>query len=413
MTLLSSLYIGASGLAANSLELAVVGDNIANANTIGFKGSRAAFEDVLGQSLVGGSQLGLGTRLQSVQKLIAQGAITSTGIATDLAVSGNGMFVVQGAEGPLYTRAGQFTLNDDGILVNLDGLEVQGFQADATGNITGQLGSLHLTDQTSPPKATTTSTLRGNLDSGATVNPAPFDINDPSGTSNPPPTSVTVFDSLGAPHNVDVYFKKLADGSWEYHAVTDGANVAGGTAGTPVEVGTGPITFDANGNITSGNGSFTFDPSGGANAGQTVSMDFSGVLQHSGAQSMTTSQDGFAAGTLAGVKVDEKGQVVGSFSNGQSRVLGQVAIADVPAPDQLERIGGNLYRATPGAGEINVGAPGSGDRGSIVAGALEQSNVDLSSELVRMIVAQRSFQANSKTLSTADSLLAELIQIKR
>ncbi len=424
MTLFSSLYIGASGLAANSLDLSVVGDNIANSNTIGFKGSRAAFEDVLGQNLIGGSgELGMGARLQAVQKLLQQGAITSTGIATDLAIQGNGFFQVKGPDGPLYTRAGNFTLDQSGFLVNLDGLRVQGFAGDVNGVLGRSLSDLQLADATTPPKATTSAVVRANLDSGASVLP-PFDINDVSGTSNFS-TSVTVFDSLGASHQVDLHFRKAADGSWEWHAVTDGSNVDGGTAGTPVEIGGGTMTFDGDGNLVDATGTaVSFDPAGAAGA-QTINFDLgdptstggtgaAGIVQQAGTSAVRfLSQDGFSAGTLAGVKVDEQGNVVGTFTNGETRTLAQVALADFPAADQLERVGGNLYRALPDAGDVNVGAPGSGGRGTIVAGALEQSNVDLASEFVRMIVAQRSFQANSKTMTTADSLLAELIQIKR
>lgn len=428
MSIISSFYIGVSGLSANSVELSVVGDNIANGNTIGFKGSRAAFADVLGQSLIGGpGQLGAGTRVQSIQKILAQGAIAQTGVATDLALDGDGMFVVEGRDGErMYTRAGQFTLDQDGYLVNLDGLRVQGFNADPLGNVGGAVGDLQIAGVTSPPVATTTVTLRGNLSADPTLTVLPpFDPNDPGATSNFS-TSVQVYDSLGNPHEVDVHFRLAGPGVWEWHATMDGGTLDGGVAGTPIEVGTGTMTFDANGNLLDLTGnSLTFDPLGAPGA-QTVTLNLGdplatggtgagGMVQQSTLASSTSfvGQDGYGAGEIAGVQIDDEGNIVGTFTNGQTRTLGQVAVANFAAPDQLSRIGGNLFAVTGDSGEPNLGVAGTGGRGHIVAGALEQSNVDLAGEFVRMIIAQRSFQANSKTMQTADQLLAELIQIKR
>lgn len=428
MSIISSFYIGASGLAANSLELAVVGDNIANGNTIGFKGSRAAFADVLGQSLIGGpGQLGGGTRVQAVQQILAQGSVAQTGVATDLALDGDGMFIVEDRDGGrMYTRAGQFTLDENGYLVNLDRLRVQGFNADPLGNIGAAVGDLQIAGATSPPRATTEVTLRGNLSADPTLTVLPpFDPADPSGTSNFS-TSVQVYDSLGNPHEVDVHFRLASPGVWEWHATMDGGTLDGGTAGTAVEVGTGTMTFDANGNLADVTGtSITFDPLGSPGA-QTVNLNLGdpiaaggtgagGMVQQSTLASSTSfvGQDGFGAGEIAGVQIDDQGNIVGTFTNGQTRTLGQVAVASFEAPDQLGRVGGNLFRATGDAGEPNIGVAGTGGRGNIIAGALEQSNVDLAGEFIRMIVAQRSFQANSKTMQTADQLLAELIQIKR
>ncbi len=423
MSIVSSLYIGASGLLSNSLELEVVGDNVANSNTIGFKGSRAAFADVLGDTIIGGNgQLGLGVRAQTVQKIFTQGSLTSTGIATDMAVQGPGLFVVEGPDGPLYTRNGQFTLNQDGHLTSLEGLRVQGYVADANGVVTPGTGldDLQLADATSPPLATSNLVIHANLDSQATVLGVPFDATDPANTSNFS-TTMTVYDSLGAAHDIDLHYVNLGGGTWEWHAVTDGANVDGGTPGVPFELGTGTLTFDGAGNLSAVAGNtITLDPTGVAPS-QTITLDMGdpatgavGITQFA-APSATSflSQDGHTAGTLAGIKVDENGNVIGAFTNGETRTLAQVALADFPAPDELGRIGGNLYRAFADAGEPNIGAPGSGGRGTLVQGALEQSNVDLASELIRMIVVQRAFQANSKTLTTADQMAAELVQIKR
>lgn len=427
MSLISSLYTGATGLAANSAELSVVGDNIANSNTIGFKAGRAAFEDALAQSLVGGAgQQGMGVQLQAVQKMMTQGALMGTGNPTDLALQGSGFFVVRGnaggREGSFYTRAGQFTVDNQGFLSTLGGMRLQGYGADPTGQLQRSLGDLQVGGLSSPPKASSEITVRANLQSDAEIKPA-WDANDPTGTSNFS-TSVTLYDSLGRSHQADVYFRKSAEGEWEWHAVVDGASVDGGTPGVNAEIASGTLNYDTDGRLLSQTQTSSFDPAG-ATAGQALHFDFGDAIAEGGTGLKGISQfakpsavsflnqDGFDAGTFSSVTIESDGSIVGTFTNGQSRLLGQVAVADFQAPDQLERIGGNLLAATQGSGQPNVGEASTGGRGAIVAGALEQSNVDLAGEFVRMITAQRGFQANSKTLTTADQLLADLIQVKR
>lgn len=428
MSLFSSLHVGTSGLQASSQELSVIGDNIANASTIGFKGSRVAFEDALAQSLIGGSgQVGIGTRLQAVQRILTQGSLLSTGIATDLALQGPGFFMVKGVqggvEGQYYTRAGQFTLDAGGALSTLDGLRVQGFLADGSGRVTSALGDLFLGDATSPPVATSSVSVQANLQADAALIEEDFDPTRATETSNFS-TSVTVYDSLGKAHQVDVFFKRSGDGTWDWHALADGGGLSGGTPGLPEPIGTGSLTFDGEGKLLLSDGAMTFNPAGAVGP-QELTFDFGDPLSEGGtglagitsfaATSATTfqSQDGHASGTLASVSVDTEGNVIGAFTNGQTRTLGRVAVADFPAPDLLERVGGNLFGAMPAAGEPTIGMAGQGGRGAIVAGALEASNVDLAQEFVAMISAQRGFQANSKTITTADQLLNELIALKR
>jgi flagellar hook protein FlgE len=430
MSLLTALYSGASGLEANSTELSVVGDNIANANTIGFKSARANFADQMSESLIGlgGSQgeRGLGTRLQTIQKLLSQGAINSTGIATDLAIQGGGFFVVKGSqggqEGTYFTRAGQFVVNRDGVLTNQEGLKVQGYTADDNGVVNASaLGDLSVGNAAALPRATSELTVRANLDADA-VPPAPFDIANASTTSNFS-TSMQVFDSLGKAHQVDIFFRKNGAGDWEWHALSDGGGITGGVPGTPSEIATGTAQFDVQGRLTASTSTSTFNPDGATNP-QPLTFNFGttvppgsgvdGLTQFAGPSSAAfLNQDGYASGDLSRISVDSKGEVVGAFSNGQTRILGQVALASFAAPDQLMRVGANLYASLPSAGAPNVGQASTSTRGSIVAGALEQSNVDLAGEFIRMIAAQRGFQANSKTLTTADALLAELMTIKR
>jgi flagellar hook protein FlgE len=432
MSLISSLYTGATGLEANSTDLSVIGDNIANANTIGFKQSRAAFQDAMAQQMLGAgsalSQMGLGTQLEAVQKIITQGALTNTGLATDLAIDGNGFFVVSGAhngtDGQFYTRAGQFTIDNTGTLVNLEGLHVQGYTANTAGVIGTTPGDLNFGDSAWPAVATTTVGLKGNLSASTPIPVVAFDPLNPSTTSQAS-SSVTVYDSLGTAHQVDVYFVKTAAGAWDWHAMTDGGGLTGGTAGTPTEVANGTMTFDTSGNLSAMTTVATnFNPLNAVNP-QPLTFNFGdptgaggtgllGLSQFANGSGMTqTSQDGFAAGSLTHISIDKDGKVNGTFTNGQARVLGEVATALVKAPDQMDRVGGNLFAVTASSGQATLGAAGSVGRGTIVAGALEQSNVDLANEFVRMIAAQRAYQANGKTIVTADALLQELMQIKR
>src|SRR5476649_1291950 len=378
MSLISSLYAGQTGLDTSSTELQVIGDNIANSNTIGFKQSRAAFEDLLAQNMIGGSNVGggLGSRLQSVQQLLTQGSITNTGNATDLALQGNGFFVVKGPAGEYLTRNGQFTEDKSGNLVNLDGMDVQGFTADATGKLSGTMGNLNVGNATSLPNPTSNVTLKANLQEDATV-PAAWDPANAAATSNFS-ASTQVYDAVGNEHESQVYFRKSGSGTWEWHAMTDGGGVAGGTAGTPSEIGAGTLTFDSSGKLWAETQASSFTPAG-STAAQPINFNFgdptgtaggtgvAGITQFASASAISfSSQDGFGAGDLSGIAVDATGTVTGTFTNGESRTLGAVAVATVPAPDQLQRQSGNLYQITPGAGQMSVGVAGEGGRGSVV-----------------------------------------------
>jgi flagellar hook protein FlgE len=425
MSLLTSLSAGTTGLASASAELSVVSDNLANTNTVGFKAGRAAFEDVLAQSVVGGAgDVGLGSRLSGVQKIITQGALANTGLSTDLALEGAGYFVLRGSAlgrfGQYYSRAGQFTMDRNGYLVNLDGLRVQGYGADPTGAMTSAFGDLQVGTGSSQPRATATITLRTNLAADATV-PAAWDAATPATTSNFS-TSVTIYDSLGSSHEVQIYFRKSGAGQWEWHGMSDGGGISGGAAGIPVEVASGTLSFDSQGRLTAETQTSSFDPLG-ANA-QPLRFDFGSTYPAGsgvdGATQFTNpsatgfvNQDGWSAGDLSSIMIERDGRVTGLFTNGQTRTIAQVAVANFSAPDQLERMGSTLLAQTQRSGEPAVGAAGEGGRGTIASGALEQSNVDIAEQFVRMIAAQRAFEANSKTITTADQLLSELIAMKR
>jgi flagellar hook protein FlgE len=372
--------------------------------------------------------MGLGTKLLVVQKILTQGSLSNTGVSTDLAIDGQGFFVVQGSHqgsiGTYFTRAGQFTLDKTGFLTNQEGLRVQGYTAAADGTITSSTpGDLAVGNASSAPLATTGVTVKANLQADAVIPALPFDpLN--AGTTSNFSTSISVYDSLGAPHQLDVFFAKTAAGAWDYHVLTDGAGLTAGVAGTPTQVANGTLTFDTTGALTAQTTVSAFNPINAVNP-QALTFDFGtptagggtgldGITQFSAPSAASfLNQDGHGSGQLSRISVDSKGEVVGAFTNGQSRILGQVVLANFKAPDQLNRVGGNLFSEMPSSGPPTIGAARTADRGSIVSGALEQSNVDLSTEFVRMIAAQRQFQANAKTLTTADSLLQELMNIKR
>jgi len=318
-------------------------------------------------------------------------------------------------------------------------LKVQGLQADATGNVTsGLLGDLEVGNASAPAEATDSITIRGNLDQKA-VAPT-WDPANPKTTSNFT-TSMTVYDSLGNAIQLNVYFCKNDaasttagdSGDWTYHVMTDGANVsadmngASTVAGTPAEVSTGTLYFGTNGSLKSNvQGTTSFMPNN-ANAPQNLTFNFGtgtdaippgngldGLTQYSATSAVSfVTQAGSTSGSLSTIAISQDGTITGTFTNGRTRTLGQLVIANFQAPDQLGRVGATLYTEQPTSGSATIGTPATADRGSITSGTLEQSNVDISNEFVRMIAAQRNFEANSKVLTTADQLLGELMQLKR
>ncbi|MDB4947093.1 MAG: Flagellar hook protein FlgE [Labilithrix sp.] len=427
MSILNAMYSGVSGLSAESDALGIVGDNVSNSNTVGFKRSRAEFENQLGGAV--GSSVGAGVRLARSQQIFAQGTLQTTGQPTDLALSGDGFFVVKGnlggAEGQFYTRNGQLTVQNDGTIANTAGMKVQGYQANPDGTFSSSLGDVTLPSAGLPPRATAKMTMTANLDSTATTPTGAWDPQNPGATSNIS-TSMTSFDSLGRAHTVDVYFRKTSAGQWEYHALAKGAEVTGGTAGQNSEIASGTMQFTTNGAMqsvtptTGGTVNFV-----GATPNQPLALDFGktiaaggtgleGTTQFGSASAITgQSQDGYASGDLSGVKVDSTGVVSGVYSNGQTVAAGKLAIAKFRDNEGLGKAGQNMWVATKESGEAALGTVGTGGRASVVSGALEQSNVDVAEQFVDLITHQRSFQANSKVITTADQMLQELMQIKQ
>jgi flagellar hook protein FlgE len=534
--MLSSFFSGISGLIANSQAINVVSNNIANVNTVGYKAARAAFQDVLYQSILGSSgttQVGRGTTLSSVDTLFSQGSFESTSVATDLAIGGNGFFIVRAAnqDTNYYTRAGEFSFNKDGYLTTANGDILQGRQIDRTTNAPFGVDTDVMISQTpSQPRATqavqmdvnleSSSTFAGNIDtslggagtaitqatlssggyptvgdytmtlsggntltvavanrdaSGAltgttttytgtvaagttytdfgddgTGNCSGLDITtatglnfangaqtmqvqgfstdyvsasrNPSTTSNYS-TSVTAYDSLGQAHVVTVYFRKASTdattqtSAWQWMAELSAAD---SSTGVNTLVGSGTLTFNSKGALTAGGTppTLSVDFSQNADPGQSIDLAFTGsggtTTQYPIASTTSfETQDGYPPGVLQSVSVATDGTMSGTYSNGQILALYQITLASFNNPSGLTREGGNLYSETLASGVPFTNAPGEGGLGKINANSLEQSNVDLATEFVKMIVAERGFQANAKVITTSDEVLQELMNLKR
>ncbi len=424
MSIFSSLYIGMSGMRSNERAIGVIGNNIANLNTVGYKASRAVFADLLSANVLGSagvSQAGRGSGLAAVQRLVSQGALLGTGLTTDLAISGDGFFVADGADGGrVYTRNGQLQIDQDGFLTTIDNLRIQGYPATGDDTFATSLSGLRVGESTSPPRATGAIAMVANLDRNAPVQT--FDVADAANTASHS-TTVTVYDSLGAAHQLEVYFSQTASGEWTWNAVAPQGELDGSDATDPVVVASGTLSFDSDGRLVSEAQTLSSVTFAGASA-QDLRFDFGEELSAGGDGTGSTSfaspsavsfvdQDGFGVGTLAYVEIGTDGVVSGTFSNGQSRALGQLALARFASPHALDGVGGNNFAETLASGEPAIGAPGTAGRGEILAGSLEQSNVDLTNEFTSLILAQRGFQASSRTITTADEMLLEAVNLKR
>jgi flagellar hook protein FlgE len=405
--MLRSLFSGISGLRAHQTMLDVTGNNIANVNTAGFKSSQTQFQDTLSQVLtnagaaqpgVGGTnpaQVGLGVRVAGVTTNFQQGSAQLTNRSTDMMINGDGFFTVRSGTEQLYTRAGSFNFDAMGQLVTAEGALVQGWAAGADGTVdtNSPLTDLRLPIATlMGARATTSSSFKGNLPSDATA-----------GQAGPPAVPATVlnrtvevYDAAGNARTVTLQFTKQATATGSQWALA-----AGDTAGASA---TGTVTFDGAGRLTSA----------GSIAVGGVTVDLSALTGFAGITSVeAASQDGQEAGTLQSFSLNQDGTLMGSFSNGLKQAIGQIALASFANPTGLSKAGGSSYRTSVNSGEPMVGTAGTGGRGALSGGALEMSNVDLSSEFTNLIVAQRGFQANSRVITTSDELLQELVNLKR
>lgn len=401
--------IALSGLNAASADLSVTANNIANVNTNGFKGSRAQFAEVfaVGTQSISSNASGSGVRLSAVAQQFAQGNIDFTDNALDLAIGGEGFFVLSDNGARSYTRAGAFGVDNLGNVVNAEGLRLQAFPFAGNGLFnTGTPTDLRLQTGANPPSPTTVADFGLNLPADAPVPANPvFDRNDPSSFNHT--TSVTIYDSLGAAHTQTVYFiKDAAANTWQTQVEIDGTPIAGST----------PIVFNPDGSLQSPAGGLMplapYTPTTGA-SDITMSLNFVDTTQFGSSFGVNSlSQDGFTTGRLTGVSVDSEGIVFARFTNGQSTSLGKLALARFVNPQGLQQLGDTNWGESFQSGDALLGEAGTASFGNIQSGALEASNVDLTAQLVQMITAQRNFQANAQVISTADTVTQTVINIR-
>ncbi len=398
--------IAVSGLRAATADLNVTGNNIANASTAGFKASRVQFSDIYAASNLGTSQdaIGGGVQVASVAQQFTQGNVSFTDNNLDIAVNGQGFFALDDGGTSVYSRAGAFGLDKNGFIVTAAGHQLRGFQVSG-GVITRALGPLQISTSNNPPQTTANVSALLNLDAADTVPAtAPFDPANAATYNNS--TSLTIFDSLGQEHLARVYFVKTGANAWTSHLRVDGDNTQTLTAQ--------PLTFNTSGALTSAP-TFSYGaflPTNGA-ASFTMTFNFTGTTQFGanfGVNSLT--QDGFTTGRLSGLAVDETGVLQGRFTNGQSAPQGQIVLANFANSQGLQPLGNTQWAETNSSGPALIGPPGSSSLGLVQSGALEESNVDLASQLVNMIIAQRNFQANAQLIRAEDELTQTIINIR-
>jgi flagellar hook protein FlgE len=414
---------GLSGLSGASNDLDVIGNNIANANTVGFKQGQAQFADMYANSVATAvnNQIGIGSQMSEVQQQFGQGTITTTSQALDVAINGNGFFQMSSNGANVYSRNGVFNLAANGTIVNAAGQTLMGYAANAQGVINSSATvPLVVPNSNLPPSATKNVSFQFNLNSQqALPTQSPFD---PTNANTYSATSqINVNDSLGGTHAVNVFFVKQATGSWEAFATSGTGNtpVTGTSTGTPGDLG--QVSFDQSGNLiptppATSITPFSFSiPDGASNtagAVQTMSMSFAGTTQFGATTGLVSSnQDGFTSSELAGFSVGTDGTLTGTYTNGKTQALGQIALATFANNNGLQDLGGNNYQQTAASGLAQISVPGATNHGTLQGGAVENSNVDLTSSLVDLITAQRNYQANAQTIKTQQTVDQTLINL--
>ncbi len=415
--MMRSLFSGVSGLRNHQVRMDVIGNNIANVNTVGFKASRVTFEEAFAQLVQGASrppgdssdvsggvnpvQVGLGMNIGSIDLLFTQGNLETTGVTTDLAIQGDSFFVVSDGVSKYFTRSGNFQLDAHGRLVaSTNGFVVQGRLA-VDGVLTDEIRDIRLPfGQKSAAKATEKVSLAGNLNAEA-----------PEGATRE--TTITVYDAMGARYQLTITFEKTGQTTWDYTVTVTNGTVVSGDRGT--------LTFDDQGRLTGPipDRPFVFTPDSGAKD-VSITIDFgkegsiAGLSQFaSPSTAVLKEQDGYTMGDLQRISIDNTGTITGAFTNGVTLTLGQIVLADFNNPAGLIRVGDNMYEVSANSGAAVLGFAGEGSQSTIISGALEMSNVDLAQEFTNMITAQRGFQSNARVISTADEMLQEVVNLKR
>jgi flagellar hook protein FlgE len=404
-----SFGIALSGINAAQSDLAVTANNVANSQTTGFKQARSEFAELFAVSPQGVSrtQTGHGVKLAAVAQQFTQGNIEATSNNLDLAISGQGFFVLSDAGALAYTRAGAFQTDNAGYVINTEGQRLQVYPVTTQGTFnTSTLTDLRLVTSDSAPQATANAEMVFNLPAAATPPvTGTFDPTDTSSYSNS--TSLTVYDSLGAAHTASLYFVKTATANtWDTYQYVDGVAVGG--VQTLAYTAAGALATPAGGQVSYG----TYAPTTGANP-ITLTFDFGRTTQFGDAFGVTNvTQDGYTTGRLIGISIDSTGVVQARYTNGRSLSLGQVAIASFSNPQGLQSLGNTNWAETFTSGQALNGQAGNSGFGLIQSGSLEQSNVDITAQLVKMIVAQRNFQANAQMISTEDQITQSIINIR-
>ncbi|MGS2724146.1 flagellar hook protein FlgE [Porticoccus sp. GXU_MW_L64] len=414
-----------SGLQSASAELGVIGNNIANSATTGFKTSRAEFADLFATGLLGSGSnaIGRGVSLSAVSQQFTQGNISFTENSLDVAINGNGFFILNDGGSEVFSRAGQFGLDRDGFVVNNEGLRLQAFQADVSGTILPTLGDLQLDTGLIEPEATTSAEIVANLDSREAVPltpwAGPFDAfatppTAPTSDQFNNSTSTTIFDSLGNPHILSTFYVKSATpNQWQAYTLVDGVSTSGPDT----------LQFDQTGRLDTAGGVIALNIAGwvplnsdgtptGAQA-QSFAVDVAQTTQFGSNFAVSNiNQDGFTSGQLRGIEVDASGVVFAQYSNGQSRGLGQIVLAGFSNTQGLQPQGGSIWTETFSSGPPTRNPAGDGGLGVLQSGALEDSNVEVTEQLVAMIVAQRNFQANAQVIQTQDAVTQAVINLR-
>jgi len=403
--------IALTGLSAAQNDLEVISNNIANSETTGFKRSRAEFSDIYASSEFGVSSnsIGQGVQLAGIQQQFTDGDLTFTDNALDLAINGQGFFVLEDAGERFYGRAGAFGVDVDGNIVDQVGNSLVGFQPDSNGLITGALGPITVNRADLSPQITSEVSLGANLDATSTILPAfAIGANGPDPATYNHSTSLTTFDSLGGEHLTSLYFRRDTATDWQAFALVDGVQIDGPDL----------LNFNASGNLVGLNGgagtsvtSAAFIP-GGVGTSTTYTVDYADVSQFGSPFGVSDlDQNGYETGRLTSLDFAQNGTLFGRYSNGQSQAFGQVALANFSNTQGLVPSGSSLWTGSFASGPALVGAPGSTDLGLVQSGALEESNVDVTSELINMIQAQRFFQSNAQVIGAADEITQTIINI--
>lgn len=417
--------VALSGIKAASSDLSVIGNNIANASTVGFKSSKGEFADVYAASALGTSStpIGNGVRLATVKQNFSQGTISFTSNNLDMAINGQGFFRLNDDGATIYSRAGNFGIDREGYIVNSSGMKLMGYVADTKGNITGAEGSIRIDNTNLDPKKTDNVTIGVNLPADAEVPTAPWVGSPTFGSPSPLPstytnaTSTTIYDSLGNTHILTTYFiKNNTPNQWEVRMQVDGVDVDSVPSNAPFTQ-----MFNANGSfnaVASEPIAVSWQPldatgnPNGANA-QTFAINLENSTQFGSPFALqSTTQDGFTTGRLDSIDVGVTGVLFGRYTNGQSRAMGQVSLANFTNANGLQPLGDSTWGETFASGSPLVGVPGTSSLGLLQSGSLEESNVDLTKELVTLIIAQRDFQANAQTIKTEDEVQQTLINIR-